>query len=260
MFKSLRGRPSPTTVIACMALFFAVAGGSAIALQGRNSVDSGDIKKGAVKTSDIRNGAVTTRKIKNNHVRAADIQANAVGTSEIADGQVGVADLTPPEAYRRVGAAGEPAFINGVEGDCIYTNASAPPIRVNPVAFYKDPQGRVHLSGIAQQADGPGGDAMCGGAGDESIEDRTVFILPEGYRPANDEVRQITDTISLLIVGTTPIVTPGGTVPAGAVFDLSDTGAILEDISFRAAGPGTGLPRRGGGSGSLPGSISDLLG
>ena len=72
-------RPNPTTVIACLALFFAVAGGSAIALQGRNSVDSGDIKKGNVKTSDIRNNAVTTKKIKNNHVRAADIQNNAVG-------------------------------------------------------------------------------------------------------------------------------------------------------------------------------------
>ena len=56
---SLR-RPSPTTVIACLALFFAVAGGSAIALKGRNSVDSGDIKPKAVKTSDIANNAVTT--------------------------------------------------------------------------------------------------------------------------------------------------------------------------------------------------------
>ena len=260
MKKRFHSHPSPTTVIACLALFFAVAGGSAIALQGRNSVDSGDIKKGNVKTSDIRNNAVTTKKIRNNHVRAADIQANAVGASEIGDGQVGVADLTPPEAYRKVGAAGQPAFVNGVEGDCLYSNAPTPSIRVNPVAFYKDPQGRVHLSGIGQQNPGPGGDTTCGGAGEEAIEDRVVFILPEGYRPANDEVRQITDTFSLLIAGTTPIVTPGGTVPAGAVYDLSNSGVILEDISFRAAGPGTGLPRSGGGSGSLPGNIADLLG
>src|SRR5919107_1349260 len=95
-------RPSPTTVIACLALFFAIAGGSAIALQGRNSVDSGDIKRNAVRNSDIANNAVTTRKIRNNHVRAADVRANAVGYSE----------LQEAEPYRRVGAPGEAPFSN----------------------------------------------------------------------------------------------------------------------------------------------------
>ena len=120
MFKKL-GRPSPATVIACLALFFAVAGGSAIALPGRNSVDSGDIKPKAVKTSDIANNAVTTKKIKNNHVRAADIQNNAVGTGEIRDGQVRTGDLAAQEAFHLVGQPGEPAFSNGVEGDCLHT-------------------------------------------------------------------------------------------------------------------------------------------
>src|ERR671916_3119764 len=96
-------RPSPATVIACLALFFAL-GGSAIALQGRNSVNSGDIKPKAVKTSDIANNAVTTRKIKNNHVRAADIQNNAVGTGEIRNGQVRTGDIAPAENIHLVGA------------------------------------------------------------------------------------------------------------------------------------------------------------
>ena len=99
MLKKL-GRPSPAIVIACLALFFAVAGGSAIALQGSNTVDSGDIKPKAVKTSDIANNAVTTKKIKNNHVRAADIQNNAVGTGEIRNGQVRNGDIVPAEALQ----------------------------------------------------------------------------------------------------------------------------------------------------------------
>ena len=114
------GRPSPATVIACLALFFAVAGGSAIALQGRNSVDSGDIKPKAVKTSDIANNAVTTKKIKNNHVRAADIQNNAVGTGEIRNGQVRAANIAPAENVRLVGTPGNPTFATGGEGDCIW--------------------------------------------------------------------------------------------------------------------------------------------
>ena len=175
--------PRPTTVIACLALFFAVAGGSAIALQGRNSVDSGDIKPKAVKTSDIANNAVTTKKIKNNHVRAADIQNNAVGTGEIRNGQVRA------RRCRESGGLPAPTLSNGAEGDCIWSNTISPPLSINPAGFYKDALGRVQLSGLISAANGPGGDAACGGAGDESIEDNIAFILPEGYRPANDEVR-----------------------------------------------------------------------
>ena len=113
-----RRRPSPTTVIACLALFFAVAGGSAIALQGRNSVDSGDIKRLAVKVSDIANNAVTTRKIRKNHVRASDVQNDAIGTGELRDGQVRVADLAPAEPMRLLGAVGQPSFGNGGQEDC----------------------------------------------------------------------------------------------------------------------------------------------
>src|SRR5918998_4949469 len=119
-------RPSPTTTIACLALFFAIAGGSAIALQGRNSVDSGDIKAKAVKTSDIANNAVTTKKIKNNHVRGGDIQNNAVGSGEIRNGQIAAADVANQQAYQIVGQAGQPTFNTGGEGDCLWLNAVSP--------------------------------------------------------------------------------------------------------------------------------------
>ena len=46
-------RPSPAFVLATIALLVAL-GGSAIALPGKNSVDSGDIKNGQVKTKDMK--------------------------------------------------------------------------------------------------------------------------------------------------------------------------------------------------------------
>ena len=239
-------------VIACIALFFAVAGGSALALQGRNSVDSGDIKPKAVKTSDLANNAVTSRKIKNNHVRTADIQ----------NGQVRPADLAPTDPVHKVGTPGGTQFENGVEGDCIWAN---PPtgaigdIRPNPAGFWKDGFGTVHLIGLAVATDGPGGDAACGGAGAEVNEDSVVFVLPPGYRPQNDQlILQTTDFA--VVVGNSPIVTLAGTVPAGAVY-TSDSAILVDGFTFRAAGAGTGLPRRttGEGGSDLLGPIAELM-
>ena len=64
-----------------------------------------------------------------------------------------------------VGAAGQPAFSNGGQGDCLWARfpASLPGLPVNPVGFYRDPYGVVHLSGAVREHDGPGGDAACDG-------------------------------------------------------------------------------------------------
>ena len=257
------GRPSPATTIACLALFFAIAGGSAIALQGRNSVDSGDIKPKAVKTSDIANNAVTTRKIRNNHVRAADIQNNAVGTGEIRNGQVSAPDFAQQEAYRVVGQAGQPVFNVGAEGDCIWTNAPVGTLPINPASFYKDALGRVQLAGAVQSVPGPGGDTTCGGAGAEPIEDLFAFALPAGYRPANPEFRgsNAGGAGPILIVGTTPVLTADGPLTPGGVYDLTGSGALLIDgLDFRAAGTGSGFGRRAPLQlDALPQSVAELF-
>ena len=233
-----RRRPSPSSVIACLALFFAVAGGSAIALQGRNTVDSGDIKPKAVKTSDIANNAVTTRKLKNNHVRTADIQ----------NGQVRRADLAPDESFHRVGAAGEPQFGNGGENDCFWSEVSQPPPVGDPFmepAFYMDHQGIVRLTGAVVQTDGLGGDGAC-----DDTQDAFVFTLPPAYRPPELMVFSsgLTDS-GVLVAGTQILLGPGVTLPAGTVAVSGGTppaSAVLDGVSFRAAGTGVGLPRRGG--------------
>ncbi len=60
-----RRRPSPALAIAFLALLVALSG-TAVALPGRNTVDSGDIKNRAVRNQDLRGNAVTGAKVRRN--------------------------------------------------------------------------------------------------------------------------------------------------------------------------------------------------
>lgn len=80
MGDSIKKRPSPTTVIAMLALFLAVGGATAIALPGTNTVDSGDIKNGQVKTKDLKGNSVSSGKVKPDTLTGADIQEGSLST------------------------------------------------------------------------------------------------------------------------------------------------------------------------------------
>ena len=76
------------------------------------------------------------------------------------------AGVQVPEAFREVGAAGQPPFTNSWSNlDASRTSA----------AFWKDPLGVVHLKGVIKNA---------GGAGIGS--NTTAFVLPAGYRPTKE--------------------------------------------------------------------------
>ena len=66
-------RPSPALVVAFLALLAALSGTS-IALPGKNTVDSGDIKNGQVKGKDIGGNAVTGAKVKTGSLTGADVK------------------------------------------------------------------------------------------------------------------------------------------------------------------------------------------
>jgi hypothetical protein len=70
-----RRRPSPAMAVAFVALLAALSG-TAVALPGKNTVDSGDIKKGAVKRADIANNAVNSARVANNSLRLGDFRAS----------------------------------------------------------------------------------------------------------------------------------------------------------------------------------------
>jgi hypothetical protein len=83
---------SYSNVVASIALFVAL-GGSAVALEGQNSVNSGDIQNGAVKTSDINTGAVKTEDLNRDAVTGGKIEAGAVKSSDVADGKLTGGDV-----------------------------------------------------------------------------------------------------------------------------------------------------------------------
>jgi len=210
LIQRLRSLLTYANVAATLAVFLAVAGGSAVALDGRNTVDSGDIINGEVRARD----------------------------------------LAPAEAFHVVGQRGEPALLNGGQGDCLWqSRATATPLPFNPPSFYKDPYGVVHLAGALTVVDGPGGDRRCDVA--EETDDERIFVLPPGYRPARVEVHTVQggpggslDGEDAVLIGPAKDVVAGGeTLPAGTVFVSGDPTGVestsgayfLDGVSFRAA-------------------------
>ena len=85
-----RRLPSPAMVVAMIALFAALTG-AAMALPGRNSVTSNDIKPKNVRKSDIRPGAVDPYKT---DVMKSSVLANTVSTSSDAPVDLGGPNVT----------------------------------------------------------------------------------------------------------------------------------------------------------------------
>ena len=91
MKDSMKARPSPATVIALIALFVSL-GGSAAALSGRNTVDSGDIINGEVRSSDIGTGMVRTGDVADDSTPTAltgvDVANGSLSGSDVGDGSL----------------------------------------------------------------------------------------------------------------------------------------------------------------------------
>ena len=73
--------PSPSMAVAFIALVAALSG-TAIALPGKNTVDSGDLKNGQVKGKDIGKNAVTAKKVKNGTLTGADVKDASLTPSD----------------------------------------------------------------------------------------------------------------------------------------------------------------------------------
>jgi hypothetical protein len=82
-----------SNVVGYIALFVALTGGTAYALDGSNTVFTDDIVNGEVQTPDLANDAVRGAKIEDGQVTGADLAGNSVGTPKIIDGGVRNADL-----------------------------------------------------------------------------------------------------------------------------------------------------------------------
>lgn len=217
--KRIVRRPSPATVISCIALFVALGGVSYGVATG--SIDSREIADGTVRSKDIRDNNILSRDLRNNDIRAIDIRNNTIRGRDIAPktltddqideskltqvaGAVNAAQLgglpagdyarTAQEAVRTVGAAGEPGFESGF--DAVGKGSLLP-------GFWKDSLGVVHLQGT-----------LTGGPG-------IAFTLPTSFRPAGD-ARFAVGNGEVIVEAT------GAVKPTAA--DVS-----LDGITFRAA-------------------------
>jgi hypothetical protein len=127
-----RRTPSPAMAVAFVALLAALSG-TAVALPGRNTVDSGDIKRGAVKNSDIGRGAVTSSKLRNGAVTGAKIRNGAITGAKLANDTVTGAKInesslgTVPraEAANTASTANNANAVNGHAASGIARVASA---------------------------------------------------------------------------------------------------------------------------------------
>jgi hypothetical protein len=81
-------RPSPAMAVAFIALLAALSG-TAVALPGKNTVDSGDIKKGAVKRSDVGRNAIVGGKVRNGSLGGADVRNDNLTGTDINESTLG---------------------------------------------------------------------------------------------------------------------------------------------------------------------------
>jgi hypothetical protein len=258
MSKMWSRRPSPALIVATVALVVAMAGTTYAATQlPKNSVGAKQLKKDSVTGAKVKNGSLTGSDIDiaslgnvpsaSNSERAnlADraLTADSVGTAKTAQNadhaataaHATTADTaseadhatsatsaeTIPQAgpIRVVGAAGQPGFLNGSE------NGVTPNVEYQPVGFYKDAEGIVHLEGVVK----PGTvDPLVG----------LIFELPPGYRPAPGKFVAFEPTSgqSILIGGTTTKLETVNT--SGMVLVRNPSGAPipLGGIAFLAQG------------------------
>jgi hypothetical protein len=241
-------RPSPALVVALVALVVAMVGTGYAAIKlPKNSVGTKQIKKNAVNGAKVKNQSLTGKDInlkKLGTVPSAAAAATATSATSAVHASsadtAGVANgLSPTEQVHLVGAPGEPGFESGssnLPGESGVT--------FQPVGFYKDHEGIVHLQGIAEVGEGgslPG----------------VLFRLPPGFRPKagtlliydvfcsnfsgegecssdseSDEIRQT----EVLVGGSNTVLSAGKETAdlSGAVFTQSGVVVSLDGVTFRA--------------------------
>jgi hypothetical protein len=179
---------------------------------------------GAVTTSALAPGAVTTS--------ALAASAKAPDADKL-DGRDSTDFVGHAEGYHVVGAAGEPPFLTAnqaasqqnLDGACpggsaawsVYGDGYTTP------AFYRDPFGTVHLSGLVT-----GGVFRC-----------AIFQLPPGYRPAERDVFSVLNDNQLGridIERATAVSAAGVVVPRS--FGGTNTFVSLSGVTFRCGPSG----------------------
>ncbi len=244
MRNGIRSRLTYANVMATIAVFVALGGTSyaAFTVTGKTVKDASltgkDLKNESVKSADV--SGLTSRDFAAGQLPAGargpkgDAGPQGPAGPAGADGAAGAkgekgdrgeaGPLIQPEAWRVVGAAGQPAFTT--DGGCRWENYGD---GHNTAAFYKDPWGTVHLRGLVRVVPILPGNECVWAFSDER---RSVFTLPAGYRPP---AREAHATVAMNEAARVD-VTPAGLLPVEPGMGDPTDWISLDGITFRAAG------------------------
>lgn len=210
MKRVLALRPSPATIIACMALFISLGGVSYGVATGY--IDSREIRNETIRTQDLRNNDIRALDIRNSTIRSRDVALNTLTGSDIAESKLGqvpsAAKAGDATTLAGVGASGY--LRRGIA--VVFTDLplsadwEAIPGETSP-RYHLDPFGFVHLRGALRRASG---------------SSEVALVLPAAARPAN------TMRIPVYAEGA------GGVATAGIRVD--STGDLLVQTTSEAAG------------------------
>jgi hypothetical protein len=182
MDRLLRWKPSPSMVVALIALFVALAG-TVSALPRSNTVFSDDIVNKQVRTPDLAkaavkrgklangavtdaklaNGAVTNAKLANGAVTNAKLADNAVASGQVLDGSLGTEDLSSSIPAVHVTRSIDQSIPDNTSTALSFTverydtAAMHPNLILNPTRLTAPVTGIYHVSaGIAWESDPDG--------------------------------------------------------------------------------------------------------
>ncbi len=178
MLRRLRSRLTYANVMSTIAVFVALATGTAYAA---NTVFSTDIVDGQVKSVDVGNGEILSADVKDQSLTTFDV-STFLG-ADVVDNTLTGADVD--ESTLRLGATdvlqvnslpftAPPVF--STAGFCYWDNFNYP--AYSKAMVTRDSAGYVHLQGVVSGSDGGTGSATCEGTGAS-----TIYTLPPGYRP-----------------------------------------------------------------------------
>jgi hypothetical protein len=203
-------RPSAALVIAIIALLLSMIGTGYAAFE---------LPKNSVGTKQLKKGSVTGAKVKKHTLTGDSINLKKLGTVPAAEVAASANSLAAPEAVHLVGAGGQPQFMGGSENYPLTVGGA----HLQPVGFYKDHEGIVHLQGIAATGKTPIAETYV-----------PVFQLPPGYRPTANAISLFANggIGAALIAGANTNVK--GVNVEGMVLGSKESSIVLEGITFRA--------------------------
>jgi hypothetical protein len=213
--------PSPAAAVAFTALVAALSG-SALALPGTGSVDSGDIKNNSIRSKDVHNNSVKGIDVRNNSIRGGDVNESTLGKVPSAGNADNAANATNATNATNAANAANAAAVGGyrIERVAPFTltnNQTREILKEGPFTFTArcrinfDPDGPGGLDPediadilIATSLDNASfdGNDITGDLDSGTPEDQRQFVETVALPVGTPEINQESDATALATDGT----------------------------------------------------------